>query len=65
MKTSTLIAAAIIVICQVTFLITLLQNIIRNKSIINWLFPDGTSIIEKIMLISSLIIILCVMIFWP
>jgi len=65
MKTDTLIAATIIVFFQITFLVVLFRNIIKRKSLVGWLFPGGTTKLERTLLIVSLLIILSVMIFWP
>ena len=65
MKTDTIIAAVIIIFFQALFIITVVRNMIQKKSLVEWLFPDGTTRSEKIVLILSIMIILSVMVFWP
>ena len=65
MKTDTVIAAIIIVFFQITFLVVLFRNIVKRKSFVGWLFPGGTTRTEKVLLVFSILIILCVMVFWP
>ncbi len=49
---------AIAIICQLTFLIVLTRNLVKRKSIFGWLFPQGTTKKEKILLIGSIVVLI-------
>ncbi len=46
------------ILSQAIFLITILRNMIRQKSISSWLQPEGTTKKEKIILGASFVLIL-------
>jgi hypothetical protein len=65
MKTETMIIIGIGVIFQVLFLVVLFRNIITRKSIVGWLFPGGTTKIEKLLMVLSMLVVLFIISFGP
>jgi len=45
-------------LCPIAFMVVLIRNIIKHKSLVGWLFPGGTTRTERI------ILFLCVFIFF-
>lgn len=47
------------ILCQVLFIIGIVNNMVKNKSLTAWLYPGGTTKVEKAYLITvfSLVII--------
>jgi hypothetical protein len=43
-------------VCPIVFVIVLIRNIIKQKSLFGWLFPGGTTKIERIILFSCVFI---------
>ncbi len=65
MKTETIIAIGIGVFFQCLFLIVLFRNMIIRKSLVGWLFPGGTSKIERLFMVISILIVFFIIVFGP
>ena len=51
--------------CQLIFLIVLARNMVMHRSLVGWLFPDGTTKLERILLFGSIAILLLIMVGAP
>lgn len=65
MKTETMIIIGIGVFCQILFLSVLFRNIIIRKSLVGWLFPGGTTKIEKLLMVISILVVFLIIVFGP
>jgi hypothetical protein len=65
MVESVYIFSGIAISCQVIFVVVLARNMIIRKSLVGWLFPGGTTKLERILLLGSIAILLLVMIGAP
>jgi hypothetical protein len=50
-------------ICPIVFMIILIRNIVKRKSLVGWLFPGGTTKTERIVLFSCVFIFFLLLIF--
>lgn len=61
----TILIISLAVLSQIIFCAVVVRNVVIHKSLVGWLFPDGTTKTEKTLLLVTLAIIISIIIFGP
>ena len=56
---------AIATTCLITLFSLIFKNVIKHKNLVGWLYPEGSSKVEKIMFFTSLFFLIFVMVMGP